>query len=288
MTEWKKLRKSCLACRLVAGLCLAVALTMPVMWHFGLSVSATKTIADGQSSWILVSAVIFIAACISSTVGFAFSAIVAAALLYVVPDHIRAIQIMLAASIGIQAYSVASLWQAVSWRTCAPFVGGGVAAIPVGVYLLMTIDPRHYVLAMGLALIVYGSYMLFKSDRPKPIAVENPTIDVVIGALGGLVGALTASPGALVVIRCSKRGWSKVAQRCVYQPYILVMQIVTYGSLSAYRGHTVFDIELSLYAIPGVAGAFVGLKVFQALSDRQFQALVNLALIASGLALAMK
>jgi len=49
-----------------------------------------------------------------------------------------------------------------------------------------------------------------------------------------------------------------------------------------------FNGDLIVYALPGVAGAWLGLQVFQKLSDLQFQRLVNLALIVSGIALALK
>jgi uncharacterized membrane protein YfcA len=42
------------------------------------------------------------------------------------------------------------------------------------------------------------------------------------------------------------------------------------------------------YALPGLAGAVIGLRFFHGLTDVQFQRLVNLALVASGAALALK
>jgi uncharacterized membrane protein YfcA len=39
---------------------------------------------------------------------------------------------------------------------------------------------------------------------------------------------------------------------------------------------------------PGLAGAWLGLRVFQKLTDMQFRRLVNLALIISGVALVLK
>ena len=42
------------------------------------------------------------------------------------------------------------------------------------------------------------------------------------------------------------------------------------------------------YALPAVAGAWLGLQVFQKMSDAQFQRLVNLALIVSGITLTLK
>lgn len=49
-----------------------------------------------------------------------------------------------------------------------------------------------------------------------------------------------------------------------------------------------WHVRLLSHALPGVAGAYVGLRVFHQLTDVQFQRLVNLALIVSGIALALK
>ena len=112
--------------------------------------------------------------------------------------------------------------------------------------------------------------------------------DVAVGALGGITGPLAAFPGAFVTIWCGMRGWDKVAQRSVYQPYILILQVLTLGGISVIGGPSGFDEHLIAYALPGVAGAYLGVRVFQKLNDAQFRRLVNLALIVSGIALALK
>jgi uncharacterized membrane protein YfcA len=48
------------------------------------------------------------------------------------------------------------------------------------------------------------------------------------------------------------------------------------------------DPALLAYALPGFAGAIIGLRVFRGLTDPQFQRMINLALIASGVALVLK
>ena len=75
------------------------------------------------------------------------------------------------------------------------------------------------------------------------------------------------------------RGWDKVAQRSIYQPYILILQVVTLVALSLASERAVFSAQLFVYALPGLAGAWLGLRVFQKLTDMQFQRLVNLALL---------
>ena len=271
---------------LVTLVLLAITTVGAGAWHLGWSRYGLADLAHEVPPWVAVSIVIFVAAGLSSTVGFAFSAIAAAMIFHLVSDTVEAVQIMMVASIAIQAYSVAGMWRMISLRACAPFLVGGIATIPAGVYLLLSFRPQAYVFSMGLALALYGAYMLFK--QPPSITRGGVATDMAVGALGGITGPLAAFPGAFVTIWCGMRGWDKVAQRSVYQPYILVLQVLTLGGLSLVSGRSVLDGHLIAYALPGVAGAYLGLQVFQKLNDVQFRRLVNLALIASGVALALK
>jgi uncharacterized membrane protein YfcA len=271
---------------LVTLVLLAITTVGAGAWHLGWSRYGLADLAHEVPPWVAVSIVIFVAAGLSSTVGFAFSAIAAAMIFHLVSDTVEAVQIMMVASIAIQAYSVAGMWRMISLRACAPFLVGGIATMPAGIYLLLSFRPQAYVFSMGLALALYGAYMLFK--QPPSITRGGVATDMAVGALGGITGPLAAFPGAFVTIWCGMRGWDKVAQRSVYQPYILVLQVLTLGGLSLVSGRSVLDGHLIAYALPGVAGAYLGLQVFQKLNDVQFQRLVNLALIASGVALALK
>ena len=158
--------------------------------------------------------------------------------------------------------------------------------MPAGIYLLLSLRPQAYICSMGLALALYGAYMLFR--QPPSIRTAGVSMDMAVGALGGLTGPLAAFPGAFVTIWCGMRGWDKVAQRSVYQPYILVLQLLTLAGLSLVSERGILDRRLIAYALPGIAGAYLGLQVFQKLTDVQFQRLVNLALILSGIVIAMK
>jgi len=142
------------------------------------------------------------------------------------------------------------------------------------------------VFSIGVALSVYGAYMLMA--RPLLIRKGGTLATIAVGALGGLTGPLAAFPGAFVTIWCGMQGWDKVTQRSIYQPYILIVQVLTLAALIAVSRRARLDAELLTYALPGVAGAVVGLRIFHRLTDLQFQRLVNVALIVSGVALALK
>src|SRR5882757_1081027 len=137
-------------------------IAIAAVWHFAWSRFSLAHLTHATPSWVAVSIVIFIAASLSSTVGFAFSAIAAAMIFHFVSDTVEAVQIMMVASIAIQAYSVAGMWRTISLRACAPFLIGGVATMPAGIYLLLSFRSQAYIFSMGLALALYGAYMLFR------------------------------------------------------------------------------------------------------------------------------
>lgn len=81
------------------------------------------------------------------------------------------------------------------------------------------------------------------------------------------------------------RGWDKLRQRAVYQPYILAMQIVTISCLrwqSPIHDSIAQDLAFVPFALLGAVG---GLAVFQRLSQKQFQLAVSLLLAVSGVGL---
>ena len=58
--------------------------------------------------------------------------------------------------------------------------------------------------------------------------------------------------------------------------------------MSVVSERAIVSPQLLVYALPGVAGAWVGLQVFQRLTDTQFHRLVNVALVISGIALVLR
>jgi uncharacterized membrane protein YfcA len=226
---------------------------------------------------------IFISSLVSSTVGFAFSAIAGAVLLQLGADPVEAVRILLTCSIAIQGYTVATLWRSIAWRRVVPFVLGGLAALPFGILLLFRTPAASYQLALGAFLIGYGLYMLAK---PRSIVVAGSDLrDALAGALGGITGGLAAFPGAFVTIWCGMRGWDKDGQRAVYQPYILIMQLAALALITALGSAHGVDPAPLAYVPGAVLGAYGGLAIFRRMTDRQFNIAVYVLLIASGCAL---
>ena len=253
--------------------------------------AAMLPLAFENSPFILPAAmaIVFVAAALSSIGGFAFSAL-CGALLFHVMAPVSAVQLMIVCSIAIQTLSVVALHNAIDWSLLRRFLLGGVAGLPLGVYLLLHLDAAVYKLALGGFLVAYGSYML---ARPAAsVRWRSASIDVSAGLLGGITGGFAGFPGAFVTIWCALKGEPKDRQRGVYQPFILVMQILALAAISwaapGPRLVTLFHGFSALFYVPAaLLGTWCGLGWYSLLSDAQFRTIVNLLLIASGLALAL-
>jgi uncharacterized protein len=224
---------------------------------------------------------VFVAATVSSTVGFAFSAFAAALLFQIMSDKIAAVEIMLISSISVQIYSVSLLRHHIMLSRIKWYLLGGILALPIGFYLLFALSMATYTIFVGGLLAIYG---VVTFTRGMPIISWNGRLaDVMMGAVGGITGPLVAFPGAAVVMWCGTRGWDKLTQRCVYQPYILIMQVLTLVALISLEGTKQIDMTHGLFVIPAVLGSHIGFSIFGKITDAQFKTLVSLLLVVSGL-----
>jgi uncharacterized membrane protein YfcA len=230
---------------------------------------------------------VFVASTISSIAGFAFSALCGALLFHLMDSPVYAVQVMITCSIAIQLLSVATLWRSIDWSSLPVFLVGGVIGVPAGVYLLLHLQTSAYRDIIGALLIAYGGYLLLRNPVSK--LRTGPLSDACAGFLGGLTGGLAGFPGASVTIWCGLKGWDKVRQRGVYQPFILSMQPVALIVIALMRPASASATQLdwkTLAFIPAaLLGAWFGLRIFQRLSDRQFELTVNGLLIVSGIGL---
>ncbi|MFC7540774.1 TSUP family transporter [Siccirubricoccus deserti] len=168
-------------------------------------------------------AAVLVAAMLGSIVGFGFAPLCAAMLLPLMGDPVQVVTILLLGSIAIQSLSVWTLRRSIDWHALLPFLAGGVLGLPIGVCLLLHLHRDDYVRLLGGLLVLYGAYMLFR----RPVTVRSrPVHDAIVGAAGGVMGGLAAFPSAFVAIWCGMKGWDKTHQRGVYQPFILIMQVL--------------------------------------------------------------
>ena len=231
---------------------------------------------------------VFIGATLSSIAGFAFSAICAPLLAPWEQDPVRLVQVLALSSIAIQSYAVWSLRRDIRLATLAPFLVGGIAALPLGVSLLLWLPHGGHAKVLGALVLAYGAWTLMRPPL-APLRATGPLADVAVGFAGGITGGLAAFPGAFLTIWCGMRGWPKEQQRAVFQPYILLMQFATLATITwldtGAASSPALQAGALAYMPPALLGASCGVWLFRSLSDRQFGRAVNILLICAGLGL---
>jgi uncharacterized protein len=245
------------------GAAVAVAAGGLDLLGFGRSVGPTLAIASASG--------------LSSVAGFAFSPIAQVMLAPFSTDSVRLVQTLLLCSIATQALAIATLWRGMAWRHLPPFLGGGALGLPIGIMLLLHLPATGFRFAIGLTILVYGAVVVFR--RPIVLPPAGPWADAAIGFLGGITGGLAAFPGAAITVWCGMKGWDKMRQRGVYQPFILIMQLLALPTLAMMRASSgateaqlLAGLTGSLPFVPvALIGTWAGLRIFHRISDRRFE-----------------
>lgn len=224
---------------------------------------------------------IFAGSLAAGLAGFAFSAVTGALLFHWVPP-IEAVPLLLACSITTQLFSISRLWRVMQWRGCCPYLFGGFIGIPIGAKLLEAFDARLFAMGFGCFLVCYSLYMLL-SPRCVVSSDNNRYADVLAGFIGGISGGATAFPGAIPAIWCHVRGFTKLEQRGIVQPFILIMQFATLAYFSKLGILSSATLHRFLWCAPAVVlGTGLGLHLFGRTNDSRFRQVVLLFLLISG------
>jgi uncharacterized protein len=230
-----------------------------------------------------IAGIVGTSALVASIAGFAFSALAGTAFAYLRVDPVHAVHTLVVCSTAIQLYAVWKIRGAIRWQPLWPMITAGAATVPLGVWVLHHVDSAAYGVGLGILLSAYGAYAVFR--REGRVLRANPVIDVIAGALGGLTGGLAGLPGPSVTIWCSLRGWDKLAQRAVYQPFILAMQAVCIVCLHWQHPASMLAMEDLRFVPFALIGGIGGFALYQRMSNRQFQTAMSALLVVSGIGL---
>jgi uncharacterized membrane protein YfcA len=239
---------------------------------------------DGILDLTIFLAATFASALVAGLSGFAFGLIAASLWLYIL-SPLQTATLIIAFGLIVQGYSVWKLRRAIDWSKLWPFIIGAAIGVPIGVAILTWANPTHVRSGIGLFLILYSLYALFRPGL-KPITAGGALADTGVGFLNGVLAGITGLAGILVTIWCGLRGWPKDQQRAVFQPIavaIFAMSALWLGAKVAISSET---IRLFLLGLPVLlAGTWLGLKLYGRVNEATFRKVVLVLLLLSGVAL---
>jgi len=221
---------------------------------------------------------------VSGLAGFGTALMALGIWLYILPPAV-AVPLVLICSVSSQISTLPSMWKLLDFRLALPFVIGGLIGMPIGTLLVARADPQHFKLSVGVMLLVFPAALYF-IRKPMAFQFGGRLADATVGFAGGILGGLAGLSGPLPTLWASIRGWTKDQRRGVFQIFngtvlgaALCLQIA--------NGFVKTDLVwLAMLALPGtLIGARLGMRAYQALSDRNFYDIVLALLFMSGLGL---
>ncbi|MDB5751353.1 MAG: hypothetical protein JWP65_1774 [Ramlibacter sp.] len=216
--------------------------------------------------------------------GFGFAMTAIAVWAWVLDPQLTAVLAVFGALTGqvVSAFTVRRGWHA---ATLLPFLAGGLAGLPLGLWLLPRLDVPMFKAVLGAVLVVACPLMFFAGQLPR-IHRGGHFADAVAGSVGGVMGGLGGSTGVAPTLWCTLRGYEKDRQRAVIQNFNLAMLAITFASYLATG--LVQRPMLPLFAIVAPAmlvPALFGARVYLGISELTFRKVVLGLLAASGLGL---
>lgn len=181
-----------------------------------------------------------------------------------------------------QFQTLPSIWHAIDFRRCAPFIAGGLIGVPFGAYALPFISVPIFKIAVGLLLVAYCGFTLAARVRLRVLG-GGKAADALVGLGGGVMGGLAGLSGPLPTIWSGLRGWEKDARRAVLQAFNTAILSFAFVA-QVWTGLITLELgRLVLIALPGtVIGAFMGRRVYNVLDSAKFEKVVLVLLILSG------
>jgi uncharacterized membrane protein YfcA len=220
---------------------------------------------------------------VSGFSGFAIGLVVSGVWLHIITP-IQTAALIAGYGLLTQGYGILKLRQALNWRSIWPLSLGTTIGIPIGVLLLTYIKPAYLRLGVGVLLVLYAIYSL---ARPafKPMKIGAAT-DIGIGFVNGLVGGVTGLGGVVSTISCQWRGWTRDAQRAVFQPVLFAAFVVISISLAVTGAFTAETIKLYGLGLPlMLVGIWSGFKLYGKIDDEMFRKVVLILILLAGLSL---
>ena len=221
---------------------------------------------------------------VSGLAGFGTALMALGIWLWVLPPQV-AVPLVLICSVIAQLSTLRSIWNSIDFTLVWPFVIGGLIGVPLGTRLIAHADPNVFKLTVGIFLLIFPTLLYFQR-KDMAITFGGKAADGAVGFAGGILGGLAGLSGPLPILWASIRGWSKEERRGIFQIFngtvlaaSLAMQIAT--------GFVKVEVYwLALIAFPGtIIGAWIGARIYHALSDRHFGDIVLGLLFLSGLGL---
>ncbi len=223
--------------------------------------------------------VILLSALTQTLSGFG-SSLVAMALLPILLNLRQAVPLVALVSLTLEIILLIYYRDAINLRAMRRVIIGSLFGIPLGILFLRAADETIVLRLLGVILVGYAVYSLFKLRVP---AFVNPLWGVFFGFIAGILGGAYNTSGPPVVIYGQSQNWKPNEFKANLQSFFLVNSVIVLSGHGLSGAVSAQTLNYFLFALPALAlGIFVGLKLERFVDPLRFRQIVQLLLLALG------
>ncbi len=158
-----------------------------------------------------------------------------------------------------------------------------ILGVPVGVFLLSALNATIIQIILGVLVLLYALYSLFKPTLPP---LEHPWWAYFFGFVAGVTGGAFNISGPVIVVYAAFRQWPPNEFRSNLQGFFLVTNIFILAGHAIDGNLNNAFLHASLWALPGMALAIIiGIYLGNKINVNLFRRLILTLLIVSGIRL---
>ncbi len=226
----------------------------------------------------------FFAGIVQGATGFGSGIVLNAFWLHILEPS-AAISLNIVSCLFVSALPIYKLRKTLDFSKLKSFVVFGVIGIPTGLLILTMTDPTIFKTTVGFILVIFSIWKF----RSKNILINfrsNPTLDKLIGFIGGILGGFAALGGILPTIWVNLQRLPKNTQRGTYEPFIFITSIAAVVSFY-FAGLLTLDIFYNfLKVFPAlVIGSWIGVKIYSFIDEALFRQVILGLIFLAGLVL---
>lgn len=176
--------------------------------------------------------------------------------------------------------------QYISWKVIFRALPFAFIGVPIGLFVLQTIDTKILVKALGIFIILFAIYSLAAPKLKKSDSIIWPAFG---GFFGSLIGAMFGTGGPFYVFYFQLQQLDKSAFRATCAAVFLLDGLIRAVGFT-YSGFYTSTVLLSIaYALPIMFfSMYIGNHIHTNITPRTFQKSIGVFLIFSGIALLFK
>lgn len=179
----------------------------------------------------------------------------------------------------------------VAVRSIIPFLPWCLLGIALGLWLFAKLDGRTLARGLGVLVLAYAGYALWKMMRPAAdTRTSSPVIAPLASALSGVVGAMFGTMASVFfVMYLDTRNLAKNAFRATMSAMLLALSVVRGAGYYAVGELTRESLILFAAAFPAMMiGIYIGNRIHLSISEVAFRRLVILVLFICGVPLLLR